>query len=175
MTSEGDLTKNLEIKMEMFGLIKNDIPKILHRHKINELEKTATLIENKLNKLQELNRNIQEQMLEKEKLGEEKKWWGYEIENKFENFEQVKEELNQAIVRAKHKEIQKNRHDEAEKEEIRLRKRIEEELILEKEKLKRRSELMGKLPGASPTSSDREVKVKLPTLEITTLEIIYLD
>ena len=92
MTSEGDLTKNLEIKMEMFGLIKNDFPKILHRHKINELEKTATLIENKLDKLQELKRNIQEQMLEKEILGEEEKWWGYEMENKFENFEQVKEE-----------------------------------------------------------------------------------
>ena len=83
--------------------------------------------------------------------------------------------INQAIVRAKHKEIEKNRHDEAEKEEIRLGKRIEEELIIEKEKLKRRSELTGKLPGASPTSSDREVKVKLQTLEITTLEIIYLD
>ena len=105
MTSEGDLTKNLEIKMEMFGLIKNDFPKILHRHKINELEKTATLIENKLDKLQELKQNIQEQMLEKEKLGEEGKWWGYEMESKFENFEQVKEELNQATVRAKHKEI----------------------------------------------------------------------
>ena len=54
MTSEGDLTKKLEIKMEMLGLIKNDIPKVLHRNKMKELEKTATLIENKLDKFQEL-------------------------------------------------------------------------------------------------------------------------
>ena len=45
MTSEGDFTKKLKIKMEMLGLIKNDIPKILHRNKMKELEKSATLIE----------------------------------------------------------------------------------------------------------------------------------
>ena len=147
MTSEGDFTKKLEIKMEMLGLVKNDIPKILHRNKMKELEKTAALIESKLDELQELKRNIQEQMLENEKSGEEVKAWGYEIESKFENFEQVKEELDQAIVRVKRKEIEKSRDDEAEKENIKLRKRIEEELIIE-EKLKRRSELMGKLSRA---------------------------
>ena len=130
MTSEGDFTKKLEIKMEMLGLVKNDIPKILHRNKMKELEKTAALIESKLDELQELKRNIQEQMLENEKSGEEVKAWGYEIESKFENFEQVKEELDQAIVRVKRKEIEKSRDDEAEKENIKLRKRIEEELII---------------------------------------------
>ena len=147
MTSEGDFTKKLKTKMEMLGLIKNDIPKILHRNKMKELEKTAALIESKLDELEELKRNIQEQMLENEKSGEEVKAWGYEIESKFENFEQVKEELDQAIVRVKRKEIEKSRDDEAEKENIKLRKRIEEELIIE-EKLKRRSELMGKLSRA---------------------------
>ena len=62
---------------------------------------------------------------------------------------------------------QQNRHEKAEKEKIKLRKRIEEELIIEEEKLKRRSELMEKLSGVSPASSGREVKVKLPKLEIT--------
>ena len=147
MTSEEDFTKKLEIKMEMLGLVKNDIPKILHRNKMKELEKTAALIESKLDELQELKRNIQEQMLENEKSGEEVKAWGYEIESKFENFEKVKEELDQAIVRVKRKEIETSRDDEAEKENIKLRKRIEEELIIE-EKLKRRSELMGKLSRA---------------------------
>ena len=55
-TSAGDLTKKLEIKMEMLELIKNDIPKVLHRNKMKELEKTATLIENRLDELQELKR-----------------------------------------------------------------------------------------------------------------------
>ena len=91
MTSEGDFTKKLEIKMEMLGLVKNDIPKISHRSKMKELKKTVALIESKLDELQELKRNIQEQMLENEKSGEVKAW-GYEIESKFENFEQVKEE-----------------------------------------------------------------------------------
>ena len=54
MASEGDLTKKLEIKMQMLGIIKNDIPKVLHINKMEELEKTATLIENKLDELQEL-------------------------------------------------------------------------------------------------------------------------
>ena len=42
-------------------------------------------------------------MLENEKSGEEVKVWGYEMESKFENFERVKEELDQAIVRVKQK------------------------------------------------------------------------
>ena len=84
MTQEGDFTKKPEIKMEMLGLIKNDIPKILHRNKMKELEKTASLIENKLDELQELKRNVQEQILANEKSGEEVKAWGYEMESKFE-------------------------------------------------------------------------------------------
>ena len=84
MTQEGDFTKKLEIKMEMLGLIKNDIPKILHRNKMKELEKTASLIENKLDELQELKRNVQEQILANEKSVEEVKAWGYEMESKFE-------------------------------------------------------------------------------------------
>ena len=84
MMPEGDFTKKLEIKMEMLGLIKNDIPKILHRNKMKELEKTVSLIENKLDELQELKRNVQEQILENEKSGEEVKAWGYEMESKFE-------------------------------------------------------------------------------------------
>ena len=44
-------------------------------------------------------------MLENEKSGEEVKVWGYEMESKFENFEQVKEELDQAILRVKHNKI----------------------------------------------------------------------
>ena len=56
-------------------------------------------------------------LLENEKSGEEAKARGYEMESKFENFEQVKKELNQATVRVKHGEIAKNRHYEAEKEE----------------------------------------------------------
>ena len=114
-------------------------------------------------------------MLENEKSGEEMKAQGYEIETKFENFKQVKEELNQAIVRIKHEETKKIRYGEAEKEEIKLRKRIKEELIIQEGKLKRRSQLTGKLSGASPLRSDREVKVKLPKLEITSFNGTHLD
>ena len=54
--------------------------------------------------------------MENERSVEEVKTWGYKMESKYENFEQVKEELDQAIVRVKHDEIERNRHDEAEKE-----------------------------------------------------------
>ena len=47
---------------------------------MKELEKTATLIENKLDELQELKPNVQEQMLENEKSGEEVKARECEIE-----------------------------------------------------------------------------------------------
>ena len=151
------------------------ILEILLRNKMKELEKTTTLIENKLDELQELKPNVQEQMLENEKSGEEVKARGCEIEWKFENFEPVKEELDQAFVRVKHDEIEKNRLDEAEKEKINLRKRIEEELITEEEKLKGGSELTGELSGASPTSSHREIKVKLPKLEITKFNHTHPD
>ena len=48
----------------MLELIKDDILKVLHRNKKKELKKTVTLTENKLDELQELKRNIQEQMLD---------------------------------------------------------------------------------------------------------------
>ena len=70
--------------MEMLGLIKNDYPKILHGNRMKELEKTASLIQNKSDELQVLKRNLPEQMLENEKSGEEVKAWGYEMESKFE-------------------------------------------------------------------------------------------
>ena len=44
--------------MEISELIRNDVPKLLHRNKKKELEKIATLIENKLDDLQELKRNV---------------------------------------------------------------------------------------------------------------------
>ena len=55
----------------MLGLIKNDCPKILHGNRMKELEKTASLIQNKSDELQVLKRNLPEQMLENEKSGEE--------------------------------------------------------------------------------------------------------
>ena len=57
-------------------------------------------------------------MLLNEKSGEEVKAWRKEMESKFENFEQVKEELDQTNVTVKHEETERNRHDETEKEEI---------------------------------------------------------
>ena len=84
------------------------ILEILLRNKMKELENTTTLIKNKLDELQELKPNVQEQMLENEKSGEEVKARGCEIEWKFENFEPVKEELDQAFVRVKHDKIEKN-------------------------------------------------------------------
>ena len=56
-------------------------------------------------------------MLLNEKSGEVKAW-RYEMESKFENFEQLKEELDQTNVRVKHEETERNRHDETEREEI---------------------------------------------------------
>ena len=44
---------------------------------------------------------MQQQMLENEK-SIKVKTWGYEMESKYENFEQVKEELGQAIIKVKH-------------------------------------------------------------------------
>ena len=82
----------------MLELFTNDIPKVLHRNQKKELEKTATLIENKLDELQELKQNTQEKMLENEKSGEEVKAWGHITETKFEEIAQVKEELKQAII-----------------------------------------------------------------------------
>ena len=81
MTSEGDLIKKLEIKMEMLGPIKNWYPEGFTQ-KQDEGTGKATLIENKLDELQELKRNVQEQMLENEK-SEEVKAWGYEMKTKF--------------------------------------------------------------------------------------------
>ena len=56
------------------------ILEILLRNKMKELENTTTLIKNKLDELQELKPNVQEQMLENEKSGEEVKARGCEIE-----------------------------------------------------------------------------------------------
>ena len=73
------------------------------------MEKTATLLENKLDELQESKWNTQDQMLENEKSGERLKAWGQKTERKFEDFEQVKEELEQAIIWVKQEEIERKR------------------------------------------------------------------
>ena len=114
----------------MLELFTNDTPKVLHRNQKKELEKTATLIENKLAELQELKQNTQEKMLENQKSGEEVKAWGHITETKFEEIAQVKEELKQAIIWIKHEGIETNRSEEFEKGETKLRKRIDEKLII---------------------------------------------
>lgn len=54
-------------------------------------------------------------------------------------------------------------------------KRIKEELIIEEEKLKSRSEVTKRLSRLPPTSGDIEVIVKLPKLEIIKFNGTHLD
>ena len=108
---------------------------------MKEVTKIATFIENKLEQIQDLKRKVQEAMFENEKEVEEISKWGRQLEDRLEEFLQGRKELEATIEKFKIAEKEKSKTEETELEEIKLRKRIQEELKIEDARVKMRADL----------------------------------
>ena len=98
---------------------------------MKELTKIATFIKNKLEQIQDLKRQVQEAIFEDEKEVEEISQWGCQLEDRLEEFLQGRKALEATIEKLRIAEKEKLKTQETELEEIKLRKRIQEELKIE--------------------------------------------
>ena len=73
--TDQELTKKINSKIEMLKLTIDDLPRTLQRNQLKEVTKIATLIENKVEQIQDLKRQVQEAMFQDEKEVEEISKW----------------------------------------------------------------------------------------------------
>ena len=114
-------------------------------------------------------------MFEDEKEFEEISKWGRQLEDRLEEFLQGRKELEATIEKLRIAEKGKSKTEEKELEEIKLRKRIQEELKIEQARVKMRTDLEKKAREEERKDAKPEVKMKLPKLEITKFKGNHLD
>ena len=129
--ADQELTEKIHSKIGMLKLTIDDLPRIFQRNQLKELTKIATFIKNKLEQIQDLKRQVQEAIFEDEKEVEEISQWGCQLEDRLEEFLQGRKALEATIEKLRIAEKEKLKTQETELEEIKLRKRIQEELKIE--------------------------------------------
>ena len=106
-------------------------------------------------------------MFEDEKEDEEISKWGRQLEDRLKELTQRRLEMEATIEKLRIAEEEKSRTEETELEEIKLRKRIQEEEQIEEATVKIRADLERKTRDEERNDAKPEVKVKLPKLEMT--------
>ena len=172
--AEAILLKKIDVKIGMLELTKNELPKLYEQNKQKEFRKTVLIIDEKVEEIQDLKRSVQESMLESGKPANEVSGWGQQLEEKLDIYDQIKEDLEAVVEKFKIADKEKAKLEEVESEKNKLKKRIEEELIIEEAKIKRREELEKNVVQLAKTE-EKEIKVKLPKLEITKFKGTHLD
>ena len=143
-----ELTKKINSKIGAFKLTVDDFSRIFERKQLKEVTKIATFIENKLEQIQNLQRQVQEAMFEGEKKIEKISKWSCQLEDKLEEFIQGREELEATTEKLRIAKKAESKTEETEVEVIKLQKIIEEvkteearakmRVDLEKEKKKKK-------------------------------------
>ena len=62
--ADQELTKKINSRIGMLKLSIDDLPRILEKNQLKEVTKIATFIENKLEQIEDLKRQVQEPMFE---------------------------------------------------------------------------------------------------------------
>ena len=62
--ADQELTKKINSRIGMLKLSIDDLPRILEKNQLKEVTKIATFIENKLEQMEDLKRQVQEAMFE---------------------------------------------------------------------------------------------------------------
>ena len=121
-----ELTKKINSKIGAFKLTVDDFSRIFERNQLKEVTKIATFIENKLEQIQDLQRQVQEAMFEDEKKIEKISKWSCQLEDKLEEFIQGREELEATTEKLRIAKKGESKTEETEVKDIKLRKIIEE-------------------------------------------------
>ena len=160
----------------MLQLMETNLVEVLERRQTNEIKKNINLPETRLDELRELKDHAQESMLEEEEDIEKVNNWGKELESKLLPYEEMKTEMEASLKKlssVKDEEIKRN-------EEIlikqKLERKIAEEVKIKEARQRKRLEYKKKLTEEQTKQErDKEIKVKLPKLEITKFNGTHLD
>ena len=125
----------------MLKLSIDDLSRIFERNHLKEVKKITAFIENKLEQIENLKRQVQETMFENEKVIKEISKWGHQLEDRLKELIQGRLEMEATIEKFRIAEEEKSRTEEAELEAIKLLKRIQKELKIEEARIKIRVDL----------------------------------
>ena len=135
--ADQELTKKINSKIGMLKLTTDGLPRTFVRNQLKEITKIATFIEYRLEQIQDLKRQVQEAMFENEKEVEEISKWGGQLEDRLEEFLQGRKELEATIEKLRIAEKEKSKTEETELEEVKLQKKIQEDLKVEDARVKK--------------------------------------
>ena len=161
--------KKINTKLQMLQITGNECPQIRQRSKIRELEKHLQMSEERLEEVQELK-------LEQEENMKEIKKWTSKHEAKVQEYDAPIEELQNRIMELKQRESQERKAEVDQLEEERLQQRYNEERKLETMKFEVGQALEKKAEMSSERNArENSVKMKLPKLIISRSEGTNLD
>ena len=142
---------------------------------MKEVTKTTAFIENKLEQIEDLKRQVQESMFQNEKEVKEISKWDHQLEDRLKELIQGRLEMEATIEKLRTAEEEKSRTEETVLEAIKLLKGIQEGLKIEEARVKMRADLERKTRGEERNDAKPEIKVKLPKLEIRKVKRNQLD
>ena len=160
--------KKLADKFKLLEIKDKQTLQILSDNRERELKRHMQAIFNRLEELYTLRSSVEDCKIEENEDPLKVEEWGAEFEEKAKHYEQVVEELTNAIETLEQHRERTRIENERREEELRLQKRFEEEQRIEEMKLRLREQYEKKHgEEKNPTHKEHDVKVKLPKLTIT--------
>ena len=161
----------------MLQLMETNLVEVLERRQINEIKKNINLAEKRLDEIRELKDHAQKSMLEEEGEDIEKvNNWGKELESKLLPYEEMKTEMEASLEKLSSVKDEETKRQEEILIKQKLERKIAEEVKFEEARQRKRLECEKKLTEEQTKQErDKEIKVKLPKLEITTFNGTHLD
>ena len=174
MTSE-EILKKITVKFNMLQLMETNLV-ALERRQTNEIKKNINLAEKRLDEIRELKDHAQESMLEEEEDMEKVNNCGKELESKLLPYEEMKTEMEASLEKLGSVKDEETTRQEEILIKQKLERMIAEEVKIEEARQKKKLEYEKKLTEEQTKQErDKEIKVKLPKLEITKFNGTHLD
>ena len=160
----------------MLQLMETNLVEVLERRQTNEIKKNINLPETRLDELRELKDHVQESMLEEEEDIEKVNNWGKELESKLLPYEEMKTEMEASLKKLSSVKDEETKRNEEILIKQKLERKIAEEVKIEEARQRKTLEYKNKLTEEQTKQErDKEIKVKLPKLEITKFNGTHLD
>lgn len=163
MKSE-EIVKKTTVKLKTLQLLGTNLIKVQGRRQTSEIKKN-NLTEKRLNELRELKNHNQESLSEEEEDMEKVSNWGKELESKLLSCVEMKTEIETSLEKLSFETDDKAKRLKEKLNKQKLEKKFAEEVKIEEEDKRKDQSMKRNLAKNKP--SQKEIKVKLPKLEIT--------
>ena len=97
MATETELLENLAVELDMLELMKNDITVVLKTNSFKKLQKEMTSLEEKLDEIRNLKRDVQKLKLINKQSRDEVNEWSNDFESKLHEYRDLCEDIEAAI------------------------------------------------------------------------------